>query len=60
MRLRQTGNRERPASEIRAIVGGKDFPEMVRNVAALAEAEVVRHKAVEACVKKFCKKDDKN
>lgn len=46
-------------SEIRAIVGGKDFPEMVRNVAALAEAAVVRHKAVEACVKKFCKKDDK-
>lgn len=23
-------------------------------------AEVVRHKAVEACVKKFYKKDDKN
>ena len=46
-------------SEIRAIVGGKDFPEMVRNVAALAEAEAVRHKAVEACVKKFCKKVDK-
>ena len=47
------------ATRLPTQVGGKDFPEMVRNVTALAESEAVRHKAIEACVKKFYKKDDK-